>query len=425
LPGIFVQISIPLPNQLPGKIMSSRAFGTTLYFALGLSFSFAQENADTLRARAEKLSKECIIVDTHIDTPEQMRDNWQDISKRIPKGDFDYPRAKEGGLTAPFMAIYIPAEEERAGTARRTADMLIDMVNKFASDWPDKFAIATSPDEVRTNFREGKISLCLGLENGAPIEKNEDVAYFFKRGIRYVTLTHALDNHISDSSFDTTRTWHGLSPFGKRLISELNKAGIMVDVSHITDDAFTQVMEISKAPVIASHSSCRFFTPGFERNMSDDMIKLLAKNGGVIQINFGSEFLSQRCREESAAFQKAIREYLHSHQWSYRDSAAQAFIREYHEKHPVAHADVSDVVAHIDHVVRLVGVDHVGIGSDFDGVGDSLPVGLEDVSKYPNLIYGLLKAGYSVADIRKICGENLLRVWSEVQKIGSDSSAHE
>lgn len=383
---------------------------------VGLSLALGQgAKDDPLRARAEQLAQEFIIVDTHIDVPEQLRDHWQNISQRIQDGEFDYPRAKAGGLNAPFMSIYIPAEEEKQGTARKTADMLIDMVDKFAVDWPDKFAIATSPGDVRKQFNTGKISLCLGMENGAPMETEQDVEYFYRRGIRYVTLTHALDNHISDSSYDTTHTWHGLSPFGKKLVLDLNKAGIMVDVSHISDDAFYQVMEISKAPVIASHSSCRFFTPGFERNMSDDMIERLAKQGGVLQINFGSDFLSKRYRDEQEDTRKAIDEYLKSHHLSDRDSSGRAFISQYRKDHPIAHADVQDVVAHMTHVVKLVGVDHVGIGSDFDGVGDSLPTGLEDVSHYPNLIYGLLKAGYTESDIKKICGENLLRVWSQVE----------
>ncbi len=397
--------------------MSIIARRLALLLVFGWTLVCAQKPADSVRTKAETLSKKFIIVDTHIDVPEQLREHWQDVSKRIPKGDFDYPRAKEGGLSAPFLSIYIPAEEEKAGTARRTADMLIDMVDRFARDWPDKFVIATSPDEVRRIFREGKISICLGLENGAPIEKADDVEYFYQRGIRYVTLTHALDNHISDSSFDTTRTWHGLSPFGKKLIPELNKAGMMVDVSHISDDAFYQVVEISSAPVIASHSSCRFFTPGFERNMSDDMIRLLAKNGGVLQINFGSEFLSQQYREQRIASQRAISRHLSAHKLRFESAAGREYAAKYRSSHPLSHATVADVVAHIEHVAKLVGVDHVGIGSDFDGVGDSLPVGLEDVSKYPNLVYGLLQAGFSDEDIRKICGENLLRVWSEVQKV--------
>ncbi len=376
-----------------------------------------------MRLKAEKLSKEFILVDTHIDVPEHLREHWQDISLRTNDGEFDYPRAIEGGLNAPFMSIFIPPEEEKAGTAQKSADMLIDMVEKFVKDWPDKFALATSPADVVRVFKTGKISLCMGLENGAPLENERDVEHFQKRGIRYVTLTHALDNHISDSSYDTTHTWHGLSPFGKKLVLQLNRAGIMVDVSHISDDAFFQAAALSKAPVIASHSSCRFFTRGFERNMSDEMIKLLAKNGGVIQINFGSDFLSQTYRDAEAASRKAISEYLRAHNMTDRDSLAQEYSKKYWKEHPLVHADIKDVVAHIDHVVKLVGIDHVGIGSDFDGVGDSLPTGLEDVSKYPNLIYELLKAGYSDNDIKKICGENLLRVWTRVEEVAGELSA--
>lgn len=391
-----------------------------LLFVCGCTIVSGQTAYDSLRIKAERLSKEFIIVDTHIDVPEQLRDHWQDISRRIPKGDFDYPRAREGGLSAPFMSIYIPPEEEKLGTAKQSANRLIDMVDKFAKNWPDKFAIAVSPQDVTKEFKAGIISLCLGLENGAPLETEQDVEHFYKRGIRYVTLTHSLDNHICDSSYDTTRTWHGLSPFGKKLITDLNRTGIMVDVSHISDEAFYQVIEISKAPVIASHSSCRYFTPGFERNMSDDMIKLLAKNGGVLQINFGSAFLIKAYRDHQAATREAIAEYLHKHKLRSGEFKARAYARTYRRNHPEPHAAVSDVVAHIDHVVKLVGIDYVGIGSDFDGVGDTLPVGLEDVSKYPNLIYGLLKAGYSDEDIRKICGENLLRVWAQAQKFAME-----
>jgi membrane dipeptidase len=403
--------------------MLSLIFKTSLTILCVYTIAFSQASTDPLRVKAEKLSKEFIIVDTHIDVPEHLRDHMEDISHRTPDGEFDYPRALKGGLNAPFMSIYIPAEEEKAGTAKKTADMLIAMVEKFAKDWPDKFTIATSPSDVTRDFKLRKISLCLGLENGAPIDNERDVEHFYRRGIRYVTLTHALDNHICDSSYDTTHTWHGLSPFGKKLVPDLNRAGIMVDVSHISDAAFYQVIAISKAPVIASHSSCRFFTPGFERNMSDDMIKILAKNGGVIQISFGSDFLSQTYREKQTETRKAIVAYFSVHHLSDHDAKGRSFARRYRLRHPVPHADVKDVVAHIDHVVKLVGIDHVGIGSDFDGVGDSLPVGLEDVSKYPNLIYELLKAGYSNEDIRKICGENLLRVWSKVEGVAKELEA--
>jgi membrane dipeptidase len=369
-----------------------------------------------LRSRAEALAREMIIVDTHIDVPDMLRERWEDISQRLPDGEFDYPRAKEGGLKAPFMSIFIDAAEEKKGTAYNSAEELIDMVGKFTRDWPDKFGLAGSVSDVLRIAGEGKIALCMGMENGAPIQgKIENVAHFYSRGIRYITLAHGKDNHIGDSSYDTTRTWHGLSPFGKRVVAEMNRVGIMVDVSHVSDEAFFQVMEISKAPAIASHSSCRFFTPGFERNMSDEMIRLLAKNGGVIQISFGSSFLTDAYRQKELAARKLIEAHLATLSLTRADSAGKVYEQNYLRDHPLGYADITDVVSHITHVVNLVGVDHVGFGSDFDGVGDELPTGLKDVSQYPNLIYHLLKAGYTDEEVRKISGGNLLRVWREVE----------
>jgi membrane dipeptidase len=294
-------------------------------------------------------------------------------------------------------------------------------VEKFAADWPDKFIVARSAKEVRSQFKTGKISLCLGMENGSPIEHDlENLRHFYQRGIRYITLAHSRDNHISDSSYDTTHTSHGLSPFGEKVVLEMNRLGMMIDVSHITDEAFVNVMAVSKAPVIASHSSCRYFTPGWERNMSDNMIRLLANNGGVIMINFGSSFINDEYRKRDSTVRVSAREALEAAGLSPADPAAHVFIDHYEKEHPVGfYADVKEVAAHIDHVVKLVGVDHVGLGSDFDGVGDSLPTGLKDVSQYPNLIYELLKKGYSKKDIEKICGGNLLRVWSKVEQTAS------
>ena len=374
-----------------------------------------QESA--LRAKAQKLAQQFIIVDTHIDVPYRLRMKWEDISQRTKDGEFDYVRAKQGGLNAPFMSIYIPAEYERKGGAKALADTLIDMVEKFARDWPKQSALARSVEDVTKQFKRGVISLCMGMENGSPMEHDlTNVQHFYDRGIRYITLAHALSNHISDSSYDTTHVWKGLSFFGRRLITEMNRVGIMVDVSHITDAAFYEVMNVTKAPVIASHSSCRFFTPGFERNMSDEMITVLAKQGGVIQINFGSSFLTKEYQEREDEGRKEVLTYLKSKNLKFEDAEAQAYIERYRKEHPITYADVSDVANHIDHVVKLTRVDHVGLGSDFDGVGDSLPTGLKDVSQYPNIIYELLKRGYSEIDIQKICGGNLLRVWSEVER---------
>lgn len=371
-----------------------------------------------LYEKAQTLSQKFIIVDTHIDIPARLSLEMEDISKGTAKGEFDYPRAKKGGLNAAFMAIYTPAEYEEKGGAKAYADSLIDMVEKFTMDWPDQFAIAKSITDIKAQFPKGLISLPMGMENGTPIEgKLENLIHFYNRGIRYITLTHSKSNHICDSSFDKERKWKGLSPFGEEVVVEMNRLGIMIDITHVSDNAFYQVIKLTKAPVIASHSSCRHFTPGWERNMDDDMIQLLAKKGGTIQITFGSSFLDDEYRKRAEKARVEFSRYFKEHNMDRFSEEGEVFIKQYRKEHNWTYADITDVVAHIDHVVQLVGIDHVGLGSDFEGVGDSLPNGLKDVSYYPNLIYELLKKGYSEENIEKICSGNFFRVWSEVEKI--------
>ena len=387
---------------------------------MGFVSLFGQQGRETrLQKRAEKLARKFIIVDGHVDLPWRLKKSNFRLTREyigIPvessEGDFDYVRAKKGGLDAPFMSIYIPARHQETGDAKEVADTLIDMVRGIA--------LALSPDDVERNFKRGLISLPMGMENGAPIGDDLDnVNYFHRRGIRYITLTHSRDNQICDSSYDTTRTWNGLSPFGAEVVRRMNQVGIMVDISHVSDSAFWQVMDISRAPCIASHSSCRYFTPAFERNMNDDMIRRLAQNGGVIMINFGSSFLDETVRLKRDSLRTVLRKELQARGIeSMDDPAAQEFIRQFQHTHQdELFADVQKVADHIDHVVKLVGVEHVGLGSDFDGVGDSLPTGLKDVAAYPNLIAELLRRGYSPRDIRKICSGNVLRVWRQVERI--------
>ncbi len=373
---------------------------------------------EDVSSKAEALAQRLIIADTHIDAPYRLEEEMEDISVRTPGGDFDYPRAKQGGLNVPFFSIYTPASLQKTGESRAVADGLIDLVEGIVAKHPDKFAMTTSVKGVHRHFGKGLIAIALGMENGAPV--GDDLAglqHFYDRGIRYITLTHGEPNQISDSSYSADRPWGGLSPYGREVVHEMNRLGIMIDVSHVSDDAFFQVLDITEAPVIASHSSCRKFTPGFERNMSDDMIRRLAENDGVIQINFGSSFLDDEVRRQSSARSTEISAYLAEQGLDSDDPAAREHEAKRREENPVPYADVDDVVAHIDHVVRFVGIDHVGLGSDFDGVGDSLPTGLKDVSAYPNLIARLLEKGYSEQQIEKICSGNLLRVWSEVEKL--------
>lgn len=372
---------------------------------------------DASAEAAERIAKNSIVVDTHVDVPYRLHDDPADVARATEGGDFDYPRAVAGGLNAPFMSIYTSAESADRGESFALANRLIDLVESLAASNPEKFAIARSPADVRRQFAAGLISLPMGMENGSPLDgKIENVAYFHERGIRYITLAHGKANLLSDSSYDETRRWDGLSRFGVDVVREMNRLGMMVDVSHLSDAAFYDVLEASVAPVIASHSSARHFTPGFERNMSDDMIRALAEHGGLIMINFGSSFITPEANRYMSARSKAEDAYKAAHPDTSEEFIDDEFPKIYAAEHgPFPYATLEDVLDHFDHVVRLVGVDHVGIGSDYDGVGDSLPQGLKDVSTYPNLVRGLLERGYGEPEIAKILGENLLRVWSEVE----------
>jgi membrane dipeptidase len=371
---------------------------------------------------ADSLAAKFIIADGHVDLPYRLKEiKFNFLENELPallsssSGDFDFERAKKGGLDAPFMSIYIPSTyQKKPDGGKALADSLIDMVGSIVKAHPTKFSLARTPAEIEENTRQGKISLPMGMENGAPIGTDlKNVKYFFDRGIRYVTLTHRLVNQICDSSYDTARVWNGLSPFGEEVVREMNRVGIMVDISHVSDSTFYDVMRITKVPAVATHSSCRFFTPGFERNMSDDMIKVLAKNGGVININFGANFLDSTARLNEP-LRDSIEAILIGKKLTSRDAEGQAIIASFGRSEADLYSHVERVADHIDHVVKIAGIDHVGIGSDFDGVGDSLPVGLKEVSDYPNLIGVLLKRGYSSEDIEKICSKNLFRVWNKV-----------
>jgi len=368
----------------------------------------ASSSPTNLAEKAKKLSHEYIIVDGHVDLPYRLRSKMEDVTIQTSGGHFDYVRAKKGGLDAPFMSIYIPADREMNG-AMDLALELIASVEKLCNDHPDKFALATTPEEIQANFTRGLISFPMGLENGAPVEgKLENLDILYKKGIRYITLCHSKDNHISDSSYDQRYTHGGLSPFGYEVIKKMNQLGIMVDVSHVSDSAFYQATRASKAPVIASHSSCRHFTPGFERNVSDDMIKLIGNNNGIIMINFGSAFITSK---GNAALQKVM-DKVSRGEAKESDPEIQAALDSI-KSQPELMGNIPMVADHIDRVVEIAGIDHVGFGSDFDGVSN-LPIGLDDASKLPDLIEELLKRGYSEEDIAKICYKNIFRVWNEV-----------
>jgi len=385
-------------------------------------------SAETVEQLATKIAKENIIIDTHIDVPYRLEHEYEDVSKATEQGDFDYPRAVKGGLDAPFMSIYIPSKLQKIGGSKTLADKLIDDVEKIVQQSPDKFALAYSTVQVKDNFSKGLISLPMGMENGSPIEGDlANLQHFYNRGIRYITLAHAKTNHISDSSYDKNRPAQGLTDFGKNLIIEMNNIGVMVDISHVSDQAFFQVMEISKVPVIASHSSARFFTPDFERNMSDEMIQLLAKNGGVIQMTFSGIFTSKKFREQSAAYKLVKADFIKANNLDEEleadKSKIDAFEEAYELEKPYDVGTLDLVLDHFEHVINLVGIDHVGIGSDFDGVSGILPEKLKDVASYPNLIVGLLERGYNEQEIKKLLSGNLMRVWQQVEEYAASHKA--
>ena len=371
---------------------------------------------------ADEIAQDSLILDSHIDVPYRL---WSqhlegleidDISGPT-NGDFDFIRARKGGLNVPFFSIYLPASTEEDGTSHKMANDLIDMVEDIVTLYPEKFLLIKSVDDLSSLTNKNIVGIALGMENGAPIQGDlSRVEYYYDRGIRYITLTHSKTNHISDSSYDENIQWHGLSEFGKTLIEEMNKVGLMIDISHVNDEAFYQAIELSQVPVIASHSSLRHFTPGFERNVDDAMLNKLAEKGGVLQINFGSSFISQRPRD----YMDLMNNFLELKFGQSREGVSEEVInearKEFFSKNKYPYATLDEVLDHFDRVINLVGVDHVGIGSDYDGVGDTLPIGLKDVSSYPSLIEGFLERGYSREDIDKILGGNLIRVWKEVEE---------
>ncbi len=371
-------------------------------------------------AAARALAQDAIIVDTHIDAPGALLSNWADLGVAAPDREFDYPRARAGGLDVAFMSIYTSPGQDAAGTARAIAHQQIDAVEALTARHPDRFAILRSPRAVDSLREGGRVLLPLGMENAAPL--GDDLAQlqvFFDRGIRYITLAHSAANRVADSSYAAERRWNGLSPFGRQVVAEMNRLGIMVDVSHVSDAAAAQAIALSTVPVIASHSAFRHFTPGFERNISDTLAKAIADRGGIVQIPFGTAFVDPRAAADLQMYFREIGAFDARN--LERQAAGEpledraAFVTAWDAAHPTPQTPLESVLVQIDHGVQLLGIDHVGIGSDFDGVGGALADGLRDVSDFPNLVAGLQARGYDDTDIRKILGANLLRVWTEIE----------
>ncbi|MBP7148177.1 MAG: dipeptidase [Acidobacteria bacterium] len=370
---------------------------------------------ETPAERTARLTRELLVVDGHVDLPSRIYEHPDvDVAVRSEEGDFDLPRAREGGLKAAFMAIYVPASLDDAPGGRARADAMIDRVESAVARHPDLFALARSPGELRGAVSAGRFGWLLGIENGAAIENDlAALRHFRQSGVAYVTLCHSGNNRIADSSFAEDRRWHGLSPFGRDVVAEMNRLGMMIDISHASDEAAQQVLALSRAPVIASHSACRHFTPGFERNISDELLRQVAAKGGVVMIAFGSMFLSAAAQQQAMQGWDDLDRFRTEHGLNWDDPAMRAYSDEYRRAHPPVATSVKDVADHIEHAVRLAGVDAVGLGSDFEGV-DRKPDGLPDVSGYRNVVRELVDRGWSDEDLRKVCGENLLRTWEHV-----------
>jgi membrane dipeptidase len=353
-----------------------------------------------------RIQRDSIGVDSHLDTIQWVVADHADLSKRNAKYHVDFPRLREGGVLAPYFALWVPTWYQGSEAVRRTLD-LRDAIQRVLDRNPDQIELALDAASVERIARSGKIAAVLTIEGGHQIADDLSVLRMYHRlGIRSMTLAHFEANHWADSSTDTPRH-NGLTEFGKSVVREMNRIGMIVDVSHVSDKAFRDTLAVTTKPVIASHSSCRAISE-IPRNLTDDMLRALAKNGGVAGINFGPPFVNAKDGAEShiGAARNAMKPALTGRALDEFSDAE--FLREYAGMKPAA-ATLDDVVANIDHAVKVAGIDHVGIGSDFDGIS-SVPKGLEDISKMPSLTRALLKRGYSESDIRKILGGNHLRV---------------
>lgn len=393
-------------------------------FAIFLSCSSIQSEQD-LVAKAKAIHAKVFTIDTHCDTPYHILDPGWDVGERHEPGQkssgkIDLPRMKEGGLDAEFFAAFVGQRERTAENyrwAQNKADELIAAVKGMCEKYSEMISFATTPEDAYGNEKEGRLSAFIGMENGFPVGKDlSNVKRYYDLGVRYITLCHSRNNDICDSSTDKKGPeHHGLSNFGREVVAEMNRLGMIVDVSHISDKAFYDVIEVSKAPVIASHSCARAWCD-HPRNLSDDMLKALVKNGGVMQMCVLSDYVkkSKSNPEREKALQVVRDKYGLENQIKdpqireqYRNEIHAVF-----EKYPREKATVEDVVDHIDHVVKLVGIDYVGIGTDFDGGGGV--IGCDDVSEMPNITIELVKRGYSEKDIQKIWAGNFMRVFRQV-----------
>jgi membrane dipeptidase len=380
---------------------------------------------ETVSEKTKKLHFSSIVVDTHDDTTQRLLDHKFDLGERHTDGSIDIPRMREGGLSAIFFSIWIPSKTMGAEAVKEALDQ-IDAVREAVRKHPKDLALATTAEEIRAAHKQGKIAALMGVEGGHMIGNDLSVLRTFAAlGVRYMTLTHMGNTEWADSSTDKVEH-NGLTDFGKDVVREMNRLGMMVDIAHVSDKTFYDAIAVSKAPIISSHSSCRALCNA-ARNMTDDMMRALAKNGGVIQINYHIGFLSQEFRDFETAHPEVEKEIEAETKKRCGDTEAcslvvgDQLVHEYMKSGKLPKVDWALIVEHIDHAVKVAGIDHVGLGSDFDGA--NMPLGMEDVTHLPQITEALLKKGYSEGDIRKILGENTLRVMKEVERVSAEMNA--
>ena len=385
----------------------------------------------SLSEQATEIHDRSFTIDSHIDWPmrQSLNPDFNPSIRNEPglpsSGQWDLVRMSEGGLDAVFMSIYTPQrkrDRQAYQQAKDHANKLIDLTEKLVADNSDTLAIALTPKDAYRNEKLGKKSIFLGMENGYPLGKDlENLQFFYERGIRYITLTHSANNDLGDSSTDESQEWGGLSPLGAEVVQEMNRLGIMIDISHVHDDTFWDVIELTKAPIIASHSSASALRD-VPRNMNDDMLRAIKKNGGVVQLCLLGDYIKEmeQSPERKAALEKLAGERTAWLQGELSFEEIEAFFAKYREinaKYPENKPNLANAINHIDHMVAIMGIDHVGIGSDFDGGGGL--IGISDVSQMPNITQELLARGYTEQEIRQIWGGNLMRVFNEVIEISS------
>jgi membrane dipeptidase len=417
--------------EIPRRLLSANflIFSTCAILASALAFAQSNDGAG-ISVRARAIHESAVVVDTHADTPQRFLDENFDIGSTDPKdiGHISLDKARAGNLGAEFFSIWVDPETNQGHFARHTLD-LIDSVYEQAARHPDRMMMAFSVADIERAHKQKKLAALMGIEGGHSIENDVHLLRdFYRLGVRYMTLTWSNTNEWADSSgdIDDPKFLHhnGLTDFGRQVVLEMNRLGMMVDISHVADKTFWDTIATTKAPVIASHSSARALTNA-PRNMTDDMLRAVAKNGGVVNVNFYSGFVDEDYRKASEPIRKQAAEAIKAYEEKQKESGkALTYIeidriqREWAAKIP--RPPLKSLIDQIDHIAKIAGVDHLGLGSDFDGVAGATPQGIDSAADLPKITQALLDRGYSAGDIQKILGGNVLRVFKEAERVSHE-----